>query len=252
VSGIAWTVHNGGELARLVARVLLGHFNHVEKILKKLNPSYKAVDGQAAREAKARLIVIGADPWHRDGLLFQSISWIAAHQVSENKSSIFSLPHLIAAHKGFDGVEVELTAQKDLQCVVVFEDKATENPRKTIREDVLPEIKALHNGERQTELMQEVTALLQRANVADPDAVLEAVVWKQVRKFRVSITGGEGQDQQVGFDKLFKGFEEVTPGMDETGRRAEVFCHSEIRKWMAAFALAVSTAIDMTEARGNV
>jgi hypothetical protein len=73
-----------------------------------------------------------------------------------------------------------------------------------------------------------------------------------VRKFRVSITGGEGQDQQVGFDKLFKGFEEVTPGMDETGRRAEVFCHSEIRKWMAAFALAVSTAIDMTEARGNV
>jgi hypothetical protein len=159
---------------------------------------------------------------------------------------------MIAAHKGFDGVEVELTADKNLSCVVVFEDKATENPRDTIREEVWPEIKALHDGERQTELMQEVTALLQRANVPDPDAVLEAVVWKQVRKFRVSITGGVGQDQQKGFDKLFKGFDEVTPGLGEPGRRAEVFCNCDIRKWMAAFALKVSAAIDAEKAKGNV
>jgi hypothetical protein len=252
VSGTAWAVDNEDELARLVARVLLGHFSHVEKILKKLKPNYKPVDGQAAQEAKLRLIVKGKDPWHRDGLLFQSISWIAAHQASEAKSSVFSLPHLIAAHKGFDGVEIEMTAQKNLNCVVVFEDKATENPRDTIREDVWPEIKALHDGERQTELMQDVTALLQRANVTDPDAVLEAVVWKQMRKFRVSITGGTGQDEQKGFEKLFKGFDEVTPGLDEPGRRAEVFCHSDIRKWMAAFALKVDASIDAEKANGNV
>src|ERR1700674_3356153 len=59
----------------------------VEKILKKLKPSYKTITGQAAKEAKARLIVKkSADPWHRDGLVFQAISWIAAHQASKAKS----------------------------------------------------------------------------------------------------------------------------------------------------------------------
>jgi phage terminase large subunit GpA-like protein len=190
----------------------------------------------------------GADPWHRDGLLFQAISWIAAHQSSKDKSSVFSLPHMIAAHKGFDGLEVELTRKKELFSMVVFEDKATENPRNTITTDVWPEIKALHRGNRQSELMQELTALLQRAKVDDPDAVIEAVVWNQVRKFRVSITGTEGQDQQQGFEKLFKGFDDATPGLDQLGRRAEVFCHSDIRKWMESFAIKVSQAIDAEKA----
>lgn len=234
----------------MVARILLGHFLHVEKILKKLKPSYKAITGQAAKEAKARLIVKkGTDPWHRDGLVFQAISWVAAHQASRAKSSVFSLPHMIPAHKGFDGLEVELTTKKKLLCLVVFEDKATERPRDTIRNDVWPDIEALHLGQRQTELMQELTALLQRANVSDPDAVIEAVVWKQVRKFRVSITGTEGQDQQAGFEKLFKGFDAVTPGLDQPGRRAEVFCHSDIRKWMRAFAVTVGRAIDAEKAK---
>lgn len=245
VSGTAWVIQNETELARLVARILLGQFTHVEKILKKLHPNAKTIDAQAAEEAKARTIAKDPnEPWHRDGLLFQAISWIAAHQAAEAKSSIFGLPHLIPAHKGFDGIEVELTAEQDLLCVVVFEDKATGDPRATIRDDVWPEIKALHEGQRQTELMQELTALLQRANAPDVDAIIEAVVWKQVRRFRVSVTGKDGHDQQESFEKLFKGFDEVTPGLDGAGRRAEVFCQSDIRKWMAAFAEKVRSAID--------
>jgi hypothetical protein len=237
----------------MVARIFLGHFLHVEKILKKLKPSYKVVTGQAAKEAQTRLVVKkDVDPWHRDGLIFQAISWVAAHQASKAKSSVFSLPHMIPAHKGFDGLEVELTAKKNLLCLVVFEDKATEKPRDTIRDDVWPEIEALHRGQRQTELMQELTALLQRANVPDPDAVVEAVVWKHVRKFRVSITGTQGQDQQAGFEKLFKGFDAVTPGLDQPGRRAEVFCHSDIRKWMETFAVKVRKAIDAEKDKDNV
>jgi hypothetical protein len=246
-------VQNEDQLAQMVGRILLGHFLHVEKILKKLKPRYKPITGQAAKEAKARLIVKkGADPWHRDGLVFQAISWVAAHQASKSKSSVFSLPHMIPAHKGFDGLEVELTTEKNLLCLVVFEDKATEKPRDTVRDDVWPEIGALHRGERQTELMQELTALLQRANVSDPDAVVEAVVWKHVRKFRVSITGTDGQEQRTEFEKLFKGFDGVTPGLDQSGRRAEVFCQSDIRKWMRTFAVKVGKAIDAEEAKENV
>ena len=190
----------------------------------------------------------GADSWHRDGLLFQAISWIAAHQASQSKSSVFSLPHLIPAHKGFDGLEIDLTPKKGLLRLIVFEDKATENPRDTVRDDVWPSIKALHGGMRQTELTQELTALLQRAKVANPDEVVEAVVWKHMRKFRVSITGTDGQNQQAGFEKLFKGFDDVTPGLDAAGRRAEVFCHSDIRNWMKAFAAKVAKALDAEKA----
>jgi hypothetical protein len=253
VSGTAWSVTNEDELARLVGLIFLGRYRQVENILKKLKPGFKPVGGQAGKEAKAKLTVAsGQEPWHRDGLLFQAISWIAAHQASENKSSVFSLPHLITAHKGFDGVEIELTKEKQVAALVVFEDKATENPRSTIRTDVWPEVKALHRGQRQTELMQEVTALLERAKVKDADAVVEAIVWKQARKFRVSITGLEGQHNQPDFDKLFKGYDDQTPGLDETGRRAEVFCHADVRKWMQVFATKVAKAIDKEVAKSNV
>ena len=253
VSGTAWTIDDEDELARMVGRIFLGHFLHVEKILQKLKPKHKMVDGQAAKEAKARLVVKkGTEPWHRDGLVFQSISWIAAHQASVNKSSVFSLPHMIPAHKGFDGLEIEMTSKNKLHCLVIFEDKATENPRDMIRTSVWPDIEALHGGQRQTELMQELTALLQRANVKDPDAIIETAVWKQIRKFRVSVTGAEGQDEQAEFDKLFKGFDAVTPGLDALAPRAEVFCHSDIRKWMKGFAVKISKAIDAEKAKSDV
>jgi hypothetical protein len=100
--------------------------------------------------------------------------------------------------------------------------------------------------------MQELTALLQRANVEDPDAVVEAIVWKQIRKFRVSVTGLSGQDQQTDFEKLFKGFDEKTPGLDKNARRAEVFCHADVRKWMRGFAKRVSESIDEEAAKSNV
>ncbi len=100
--------------------------------------------------------------------------------------------------------------------------------------------------------MQEVTALLQRASVMDPDAAVEAIAWKQVRKFRVSVTGLDSQDQQVHFDRLFKGFDKKTPWLDDGARRAEVFCHTDVREWMRAFAKKVETALDKASAKSNV
>jgi hypothetical protein len=95
---------------------------------------------------------------------------------------------------GFDGLQIELTKKKKLCGLIIFEDKATDNPRSTITQDVWPELNLLHGDKRQTELMQETTALLQRANVEDPDEVIEGIVWKNIRRFRVSITGADGHD----------------------------------------------------------
>ena len=253
ISGYIWTLKSEDHLACLVARVYLGHYLHVEKILAKLNPKAPSFGGAAAKEAKAKLVVkAGEDPWHRDGLLFQAISWVAAHQAADPTSSVFSLPHQIPAHKGFDGLQIQLDNQRKLSGLVISEDKATDNHRKTITQDVWPEIRLLTAGKRQTELMQETTALLQRAHVADPDQVIEGIVWKRIRSFRVSITGGPDHNADPGLSKLFKGYDLAAPGKDAAKRRAEVVCFPDLRPWMSQFAAKVRKAIDTEKSRANV
>ena len=244
-SGYTWTLQDEDELARLVALVFLGRFLHVEKILSKLKPNSVFLKADAAEEVKAKLTVkAGQDPWHRDGLLFQAISWIAAHKASSTGTSVFSLPHQIPAHKGFDGLQIDLDKKRRLIGLIVFEDKATDNPRATIKNDVWPELELLHKDGRQTELMQEMTALLQRAQVADPDDVIEGIVWKKIRRFRVSITGAVGHDTEPQLSKLFKGYDQIIPGKNVAVRRGEVICFSDLRPWMRQFAKKVRTAVD--------
>jgi hypothetical protein len=251
--GHTWTVKDEDLLACLVAKIYIGRYLHVEKILKKLTPKASAVGVAAAEEAKSKLRVeAGKDPWHRDGLLFQAISWIAAHNADRAATSVFSLPHQIPAHKGFDGLQIELDKKYKLRGLVIFEDKATEDPRSTLRQDVWPELERLHRGERQTELMQEMTALLQRASVNDADEVIEGVVWKRIRRFRVSVTGRRGHDAEPAFCKLFKGYDLAVPGTDVDRRRAEVFCLDDLRPWMCQFANKVCNAIDGEKTKAHV
>jgi hypothetical protein len=251
--GYVWEVKDEDLLACLVGRIYVGRYLHVENVLKKLTQKTPAIGRAAADEAKSKLrLKAGEDPWHRDGLLFQAISWIAAHRAAGVARSVFSLPHQIRAHKGFDGLQIELDNKQQLTGLVIFEDKATEDPRTTIRQDVWPELEHMHNGGRQTELMQEITALLQRAKVKDPDEVIEAVVWKRIRKFRVSITGRDGHDDEPEFCKLFKGYDHAVPGKDATKRQAEVICLDDLRPWMQRFAKKVMKAIDSKKGRSHV
>jgi hypothetical protein len=243
--GYTWRLTDEDELARLVALILLGRYLHVEKVLARLKPRNVSIVSNAATEAKSKLIVKqGQNPWHRDGLLFQAISWVAAHKASASGKSVFTVPHQIPAHKGFDGLQIELDNKKRLSGLIIFEDKATDNPRDTITKDVWPELDLLHRDKRQTELMQETTALLQRADVADPDEVIEGIVWKNIRRFRVSITGAAGHDSEPKLSKLFEGYEGVVPGSDSSMRRAEVVCLGDLRPWMRGFAKKVRDAID--------
>src|SRR5258707_7314468 len=92
ITGFVWKITDENELARLVARVYLGHAHHVERILIKFRPKGKGppVDGNATKSAKALLNI---NTTHRDGLLFQTISWIVAQGASSSKGSVIKLPH---------------------------------------------------------------------------------------------------------------------------------------------------------------
>jgi hypothetical protein len=237
--GWTWAITDEDALAERVARVALGQYRHVKKIISSGNiagPSASA--DHAAAAIKMLSVQPGEDPWHRDGWIFQTISWIAAHQGGHGVAT--RPPHILKAHKGFDGMQLELSDDgRSVEAVIVFEDKATDSPRKTIREDVWPGIAALEAGERITELTHETTAMLEAQLRFNPDLNVDAaianILWKEARRYRVSITVGDTYLKDNARARLFKGFDQHAPG-EVKRRRAETIYVPALRKWMEAFA----------------
>jgi hypothetical protein len=79
--GCAWTVSDKAELAKRIGFVALGQSRHVAKILAGIN-AIPPVTSASTRIAAIKLLTLpgGADPWHRGGWLFQTMSWLAASQ----------------------------------------------------------------------------------------------------------------------------------------------------------------------------
>jgi hypothetical protein len=176
----------------------------------------------------------GADPWHRDGWIFQTISWLAATRASPDP--LIRAPHMILAHKGFDGLQLEIdTASGLVAAAVIFEDKATDNPRDTIRDEVWPEFKLLEAGDRENVLSADVSALLITRPDIDTDKAIEKIIWKQIRRYRVSITVGATHASSAGRERLFRGFDTIAGG-DVQRRRGEILYIEQLRPWMASLA----------------
>jgi hypothetical protein len=249
--GWSWTVTDEDGLAERVARVALGQFRHVAKIL-----SGAGVPGPtaSAEQAKAAIQLLtrgkDEDPWHRDGWIFQAISWIAASQAPSG--SLTRAPHIRKADKGFDGLQLELSDDgKAVIAVIVFEDKATENARSTIYRDVWPGIVALEAGERLNELTHEVSAVLDTRAAADPDFDVDAAIantlWKDARRYRVSITIDDTHNSDETRARLFRGFDDKVAGEVER-RRADTIYLPQLRGWMEAFAALVIAKVEVIAA----
>ncbi|ACB97310.1 hypothetical protein [Beijerinckia indica] len=240
--GWTWNINDEDMLAERVARIVLGQYRHVAKILSGAGvPGPVANTEQANAAIKQLTLAEGDDPWHRDGWLFQAISWIAAHQ--QPSASLTRMPHIRKADKGFDGIQLELNeAGTAVIAVVVFEDKATDKARDTIRDDVWPGIVALEKGERLNELSQEVSGMLDARAAADPEFDLDTAIantlWHNARRYRVSITIGNTHNNADARAKLFKGFDNSAPG-PASRRRADTIYLPEMRNWMASFAACV-------------
>jgi hypothetical protein len=235
--GCAWTIGDVPQLAHHVAQVALGQSRHVAKILAGVNAAPPPTS-QSTRAAAISLLTVpaGADPWHRDGWMFQTISWIAANRA--NPSALIRAPHMILAHKGFDGLQLEIDASSGLvTAAVIFEDKATDNPRTTIREEVWPDFKLLEAGERENVLSADVSALLITRPDIDADQAIEKIIWNQIRRYRVSITVGATHASPAGRQRLFDGYDQVASG-DVQRRRGEVLYVDQLRPWMASLAAA--------------
>lgn len=237
--GHAWTVENIDLLAERVARVAMGQYRHVSQVLEGLNvPAPKGSKAHAANAIAKLQVAKNGDPWQRDGWIFQIVSWIAANQ-QKAEGVILKPPHIFHAHKGFDGMQLEVSADgKSVSAVVIFEDKASDDPRKTIREDVWPEIVKLEAGERVAELTHEAAGLLEAHQHLYPelnvDEAIDRIFWQEARRYRVSITTGAVHAKESDRARLFADYDTTVRG-DLTRRRGETMHFDKLREWMSEF-----------------
>lgn len=243
--GWSWTMEDEELLAERVARIALGQAKHVGRVIDGLTTKSKRTTDEHVVDAISKLKVdVNGDPYKRDGWIFQAISWIAAHQ--NRKDAILRAPHIRKADHGFDGLQIELSEDKStVTSVMIFEDKATTNPRVTIRDEVWPGIAALEAGERVTELTHDVTAMLeayQSIMPVDVDDAVGEILWKGARTYRVSITVGDKHLTTKARKKLFSGYDSQAPGK-LTRRRAETIHLPDMREWMKTFSARVEAKI---------
>jgi hypothetical protein len=241
--GCAWTIADRPQLANFVAQIALGQSRHVAKVLAGVNAT-PPPSPQTTRAAAIKLLTVptGGDPWHRDGWMFQTISWLAANRA--NPTAVIRAPHMILAHKGFDGLQLEIdTSTGSVTAAVIFEDKASDNPRDTIRDKVWPDFKLLEAGDRENVLIADVSALLITRPDIDADKAIENIIWKQIRRYRVSITVGAAHASSAGRQQLFDGYEQVASG-DVQRRRGEILYVDQLRPWMSSLAAEAISSIN--------
>lgn len=237
--GSRWVISDEDDLASKVAHIALGRSRHVVAILAKIDKKKPATRVDTAKDAiKLLTVEKGSKPYHRDGWIFQAISWIAAHR--NEAGAVVRIPHGILAHKGFDGMQLRLdTNEENVVAVVIFEDKATKNPRSKVSGDVWNGFRALERGERMPELIQETGAILEAHQLRFPnldiDDAVETILWEQARHYRVAVTVDGACDDDTERKALFKGFDEVAPGACKR-RQAETMSIPDLRKWMDKFA----------------
>ncbi len=246
--GYRWHIRDENALAELVAWTLQGYGFHAARILANLDP-VQPVPPETVKNQAIQMLALpprtgNVTPrWHRDGLIFQHIAWIAAH-VSAPGQIAASLPHPRAADKGFDALFVPIEQNNTaIQGIVICEEKATDRPRDQIRDGVWPDIRRVEAGERDAELNNELSAVLSSYRVTNLDQFIADANWANHKAYRVSITIDSQHDPDDPRRALFRGYDECAPGPNTDRRRAETICLPHLRNWMDHFCELVTAAI---------
>lgn len=253
-----WEIANSGSFIDSLAWLYLRKPNHALKIIAQLAPGPAGFPGNEFSNAiellEVKLSDISAslgssDPavaeeagktrfarvTLRDGLLFQHISWVAASIQFPNAKA--RPPHVRKADKGFDGLLVELGALGGaLGKLVLCEDKATINPRTTITGGVWPEIKKVEAGDKDLELLDAVTAILDTLVSEDiKEQVLGATLWEKHREYRVALTAAPSDLKGGSYQHIFAGYEDQVLD-NATNRMAEVMPLADFRAELQSIA----------------
>lgn len=229
--GCTWTIQDIDLLANWIAWVAVGQSHHVATIMHAVGAAAMPTNDYAIADGIKLLSPNGAYQDHRDGWMFQVMSWLAAHHRTPN--ALIAAPHMIHAEKGLDGLQIILDGSKAVVATIIFEDKATIHPRDTIRESVWPEFEGFEAGVGVNRMSQQAAGILSIAQHPNPSEAVSKITWNSTRRYRVSITAKKSTPQSR--KSLFKGYATSVPGSTER-RRAEVFAVDDLRPWMSDLA----------------
>jgi hypothetical protein len=228
-----WAVVDLDRLVDTVTRLALGQHYHALQVLRTLRPGRPPPATDKTREKLLEILNNKDDFENRDGWLFQLISWSVAAMADNNL--ILDPPHPQPSQKGFDGFFVVLSKDKQSVLRVIFnEDKATDNPRSTITQQVFPEIKEIESGRQDSQALSRITILLMCAglNAEQLQSALESAHWTQCRGYRIAVaTSEESLPKRIG---LYDDYDKTVDG-DAERRQGESFVCTDLRQWFEEF-----------------
>ncbi|WP_146618357.1 hypothetical protein [Lujinxingia litoralis] len=237
-------------LADAIARVMMQRHGAALKVLTG-KPAPVKLPLDQIEDIISKRIRIRSD--HRDGLLFQLITWLASH-LDATQHDVVLPPQIRTADKGQDSIIVHLSSAKSIAAVSICEDKATINPRSTITKKVWPEILEYENGGRVDELREHAISALVQQHIDRyiAEEVASTILWEEARRYRVRITASEEERPPSGRTHMFNGFSEKAPG-EKIRRRGETLHINNVREWMNQFANKVEQSLMATvEEKDNV
>ena len=257
--GDRWTAQDENTLAKLIAIIAMGQAAYAAHILRELLPAAPAFSqADLCQEARIRMTVqgdgktarVGYPRSHRDGFIFEAISWIAA-RLAYGKNVLLKDPHVSATSQGLDGLMIELAGDKSkVVMTTIFEDKCTDNPRETFREKVMPAFLDRHKNKRSAELVATASALLRMDGIDDGIAAKLAanVMDRSQRRYRAAFALPKDQDSQAKRQKLFKGYEALDGLTQERRVGASLIIDGNVRDWFDTLAVRAIAYLDELDA----
>jgi len=237
--GIEFEVTHFDDLVEAIALILVQEYDLARRLVTGVSGTSGAVilEPDEIEDIIARRLR-PEDIFHRDGFVFQLMMWLAAH-IDLPNGDLVALPHTQGSAKGQDSIIVHRSGGA-VVALSICEDKATQNPRKTVRDEVWPEIADYESGGRRDELRSNVIATLGPAGIPTAEAIelIRQISWAGSRRYRVRVTVAPGGRTS----RLFKGFDELVNG-DAERRRGETVQIPWMRAWMEMLARKVEDAL---------
>lgn len=227
------------QLAEWIAQLVLGEYGHIYMIIKNLSPEELPSDNGSI-DHMISLLNVPADNEtlidHRDGWLFQMMSWIALniklHQDYPDGTIHMVSPHDARAKHGIDGLAMVLTADKKIGRIIITEDKCTTSPRDFVRDKVLPEFGDYENHIYDNKLKSELTQFV--SPTSNPDLYIEispSFANHDHWTYRIGITRESCHNSEKGRRGLYKGYDVAVKG-DVVRRKGASIYLSQMRVWM--------------------
>ena len=225
----------------------MGHATHAANILSALTETSPDIAHPALVLAAIRKLTVNDAPGapsegvptvHRDGFVFQVISWAAAQQ-EHGGSVLIRDPHSSATAQGIDGLMLELSEDRStIHLTTIFEDKCTEHQRRTFMREVLPTFSAFHQNLRSPDLVATASGLLRWAGIPATAVPLMAatVLDPQARRYRAAFAIEPDFDSQQRRATLFANYDNLQ-GLTAIQRvGATLVVSTPLRAWFATLA----------------